>query len=252
MRSLALFLAAAILFGCTAQKSSTTAPAQRIPANFDYTPPSRASVGATNMTIALLRPTFVGQVRPEFYVPPFNDMATSMGSDFQELLTAKGFSIRGPFGSRDEMTFNEKTTSDFALEVHIIINPLYTIHYNPITNWGSLLNASASSVQYTTKVDVSLVGYLEVNAKSPQYGELLWKKKINLEPMAFSYTGKLKWNGQPTIADELKQDNEVYNAMSRQLEKFYTQALNLSWQQIDPEEMKTIAVQARKADKKGS
>jgi hypothetical protein len=31
-----------------------------------------------------------------------------------------------------------------------------------------------------------------------------------------------------TIADELKRDNEVYNAISQQLEKYYMQAMDLA------------------------
>jgi hypothetical protein len=41
----------------------------------------------------------------------------------------------------------------------------------------------------------------------------------------------------------------VYNTISAELEKFYQEALNLAWQQIDPSEMKTVAEQAKKADK---
>ncbi len=52
------------------------------------------------------------------------------------------------------------------------------------------------------------------------------------------------------MADELKQDNLVYNTVSRELEKYYLGALALCWQQIDPAEMRTISAQARKADRK--
>jgi len=53
------------------------------------------------------------------------------------------------------------------------------------------------------------------------------------------------------MAEELIKDNLVYNTLSRELEKFYLKALNVAWQQIDPAEMKTVAEQAKKADKKG-
>ena len=97
---------------------------------------------------------------------------------------------------------------------------------------------------------VTLAGTLVINAKSAQYGELIWKKNISLESSSFTYIGSLTWTGVPTMADELKQDNKVYNAISLELEKFYLKALGLAWQQIDPAEMKTVGEQAKKADKK--
>lgn len=97
---------------------------------------------------------------------------------------------------------------------------------------------------------VILGGNLVTIASSPQYGEKIWKKNIALDRQTFTYVGKLKWNGVPTMAEELNQDNEVYNIVSRELEKFYQQAMNLAWQQIESAEMKSVAEQAKKADKK--
>jgi hypothetical protein len=51
---------------------------------------------------------------------------------------------------------------------------------------------------------------LVINAKSSQYGELIWKKNIALDPSSFSYAGSLTWTEIPTMADELIKDNLVY------------------------------------------
>lgn len=256
MKLLRLLVSVTALFACTPLKqTATTTPAvQRIPAKFDFSPPSRAQVASTGITIAIVRPIFVGQ-NPEYYVPPFNDMAESMGNDFQEMLTAKGFTVRGPFGSRDEMIYNDKLNSSLVLEIGIDINPQYNRKYNVTskTNWGSLLDKSqpASTNSYRMTGEVTLAGNLVINAKSAQYGELIWKKNIALEPASFTYNGNLTWSGVPTMKDELQKDNQVYNAISRELEKFYGKALDVAWKQIDPQEMKTVADQAKKADKKG-
>jgi hypothetical protein len=244
-----------VLAACTSSKPTNTAlpPVQRIPARFDYSPPSRSQVASTGITIAIVRPTYVGK-NPEYYVAPFNEMAVSMGNDFEEMLTAKGFTVRGPFGSRDLMVYNDKVNSSFILEIGIDINPQYNRKYTSTTktNWGSLFNKneSAATTSYKMNGEITLAGNLVINAKSAQYGELIWKKNIALEPSSFTYAGYLTWNDVPTMAEELNQDNKVYNAVSQQLEKFYTQALGLAWQQIDPAEMKMVAEQAKQADKK--
>jgi hypothetical protein len=183
-------------------------------------------------------------------------MALSMGNDFEELLTAKGFTMRGPFGSRDEMVYNDKLNSNFILEVGIELNPQYNRKYTTSskTNWAGILNKNAQSSISTQKMsgEITLGGNLVINAKSAQYGELIWKKNIALETSSFTYTGSLVWDGLPTMAEELNKDNLVYNTLSNELEKFYAKALNLAWQQIDPAEMRAVADQAKKADKKGN
>ena len=112
-------------------------------------------------------------------VPPFNEMAVIMGNDFEEMLTAKGFTVRGPFGSRDEMVYNDKVNLSFVLEIGIDISPQYNRKYSPTTktNWGSILdkNAPASTTTYAMNGEVTLAGNLVINAKSAQYGELIWK-----------------------------------------------------------------------------
>jgi hypothetical protein len=232
--------------------SKTEPLVQRVPAKFDFSPPSRAQVASSNITIAIVKPTYVGK-NPEYFVPPFNEMALSMGNDFEELLTAKGFTVRGPFGSRDEMVYNDKLNSSFVLEISIELNPQYNRKYSTTSNidWiSSILGSLTYNSTNRMNGEITLSGNLVINAKSSQYGELIWKKNIALDASSFTYIGSLTWGSVPSMADELKQDNLVYNTLSMELENFYLKALNLAWQQIDPAEMKAIGEQAKKADMK--
>lgn len=240
---LIITIVASFFVGCFTPKA-TTAPIQRVPAKFDFSPPSRTNAGAANLVIALVKPRFVGD-NPEYYVPPFNEMASAMANDFEELLTAKGFTIRGPFGSRDEMVYNDKTNSSFALEINIDLNPQYkrSTTYDP--GLGVLIPAS-----YKTTGEIIIGGTLIITASSPQYGEKIWKKNIALDRATLTYVGTVKWNDVPSMADELKEDNQLYNTLTRELEKFYSKSLALAWQQIEVAEMKTVADQAKKADKR--
>jgi hypothetical protein len=239
------FLITLLIYSCTATKSATSPSQQKVLAKFDYSPQSRTAAGSANLIIALIKPRFIGD-NPEYFVPPFNEMASSMANDFEELLTAKGFTIRGPFGSRDEMVYNDKTASSFAFEVNIDLNPQYNRKYSYNPGLGVLVDPS-----YKMSGEIVIGGNLVITASSPQYGEKIWKKSIALNRSTFTYTGSVKWANMPSMADELKQDNEVYNLLARELEKFYTQAMNLAWQQIEAQEMKGVAEQAKRADKKG-
>jgi hypothetical protein len=196
------------------------------------------------MSIALVRPKFITE-NPEYYVQPFPEMASSMANDFEELLTAKGFTIRGPFASRDAMLYNDKQTCSFAFSVEIDLQPNYNRKYKYDPGLGSFVPAS-----YKMNGEITLGGNLVLTASSPQYGEKIWKKNIALDKSVFTYNSSMKWASIPSVADELKDDNDFYNTFARELEKFYDKALNLAWQQIDPAEMLTVAEQAKKADKK--
>src|SRR5690242_4186653 len=115
MKQILSLLTIIVLTGCgSVKQTATQPPIQRVPAKFDYSPPSRAQAASSGITIAIVKPTYVGK-NPEYFVPPFNEMAVSMGNDFEEMLTAKGFTMRGPFGSRDEMVYNDKLNSNFVL-----------------------------------------------------------------------------------------------------------------------------------------
>lgn len=232
-----------VISGCFSTKSATSSE-PKVPAKFDFSPPSRTQAGATAMTIALVRPVYITE-NPEYYVAPFPEMSSSMGNDFEEMLTAKGFKIRGPFKSRDEMVYNDKKSCDFAFIAEIDLQPNYNRKYKYYAGMGSIIPAS-----YNMTGEITLGGNLVLTASSPQYGEKIWKKNIALDKSTFTYSGTLKWSSVPSVADELKQDNAFYNLISRELEKFYDKAMQLAWQQIDADEMKTVAVQAKMADKR--
>src|SRR5688500_13967741 len=125
MKKTPLYFALSLLVCSCFTPKAPVANTSRNPVKFDFSPPSRTAAGATAMTIALISPIYIAQ-NPEYYVAPFNEMSTSMKNDFEEMLTAKGFKIRGPFRSRDEMVYNDKQSTDFAFIVEIDLNPTYS------------------------------------------------------------------------------------------------------------------------------
>jgi hypothetical protein len=243
MKVIRLLVLLLLLSGCFASKQATTEA--RRPAKFDFAPPSTTKVGETGITIALINPSYI-HANAEYLSEPFSTMASNMGTDFKELLTAKGFTLRGPYDSRGKMTFTDKTSSDFAIVISIDLQPTWARRYKYDAGMGVLIAPS-----YKMNGDGMLGGRLVISAESPRYGELLWTKSIDLDKSKFSYQGAIKWDAVPSIARELELDNVFYNNLCKELEKFYAQAMNLTWEQIDANEMRTIAAQAKKADSKG-
>jgi len=250
-----LILFALLLLNSCSSTRKITAEVPREQAKFDFVPPSQAGVASSKMTIAIVKPVFVSK-NPEYLVSPFPEMAVSMGNDFEELLTAKGFTIRGPFNSRDEMVYNEKVNSSFILEIQIDLHPEYTtdLTSHSKTTLANLLIASEplSYVSYSTKGTIAFGGNLILTALSPQYGEKIWKKSIALDKKTFPYVGTQTYYSSPDMASQLKNDNSIYSLVSKELQKFYNYSLDLVWKQIDPEEMKIVTKQAKEADSKGN
>jgi hypothetical protein len=250
--SLLIGVAVLIMTSCFSTKNLPPTVG-REQAKFDFVPPTTAAIGSANMTIVLIKPTFVSAFA-ENLCPPFPQMALNMGNDFEELLAAKGFTMRGPFASRDEMVYNDKVNSSFILEISIDLQPIYNTKLTSHSSTGlaNILLASQplATITFTTSGDITFGGNLVITALSPQYGEKIWKKNIALEKTTFSYVGTTIWDGNPNMARQLELDNTVYNKVSAELDKFYNKSLDLVWKQIEPEEMKTVTEQAKKADKK--
>src|SRR6266487_3183264 len=75
---------------------------ERYNPNFSYSPSQRDSVAATGLTIALLKPIFIDDDINKAGTP-WDEFSKAMANDVEELLTAKGYKVRGPFNSIDEM-----------------------------------------------------------------------------------------------------------------------------------------------------
>lgn len=253
---LLLLLTVVILHGCG---TSNLVPNDKIPRTlpaFVNAPKSNSSPGSLKMSIAIVKPVFVSK-DAEFMVSPFPEMATTMGHDFEEMLTAKGFTVKGPFDSRDNMVYTEKKTTDFILQIEIDLRLVSDSKYNFHSDFNPLLFILSLGMggwddYYTTEGIITLGGSLIITAMSPQYGEKLWKKQISLVNKTYKYTGNKKWISRPSTADQLQSDNKFYNLMVSELEEYYKTSLDVVWSQIDPEEMKIITKQAKEADGRNS
>jgi hypothetical protein len=229
---------------CSSSKNVTASSNVRMPAQFSYLPPSKSAIASTGLTISLIRPAFIN-LNAQNYVDPFPQMASSMANDFNQLLTAKGFRVQGPFQNIGAMTYTEQQNSDFCFKVDILTEPVVTAN-PPRLHTGFTIY---SPTYYLTSGQIYFAGKFHIEALSP-HGVLLWQKDILLDPVTVSYTGTTHWTMPPqSLGDQMNKDNGIYNLVTAQLEKYYSNALEMAWQQIDPAEMQIVAKQAKEADK---
>ena len=94
---------------------------------FNYTPASQAAPGSADVTFAVVgarlgvpAPQGMVQLPSQAPVPLFVDFASTMTKDFMEVLGARGFGVRGPFETYDEMIHPDKEGSHLILTAEVV------------------------------------------------------------------------------------------------------------------------------------
>ena len=225
------------------KKSKGIGVIERFNPKFSYSPPQRDSVASTGLTIALLTPIFINDEINKSG-SPWSDFAKAMANDVEELLTSKGFKVRGPFNTIDEMVYGDKQYSNFVIEIKIDLDIKNDRKFKTGLN---LLGGSSLSYK-VDKGDVTVNSSLILTAISCFTSEKLWKKNLDNKQQNFSYEGTIKWNGYPDVITEFKQDVSLYNPVCKSLEDVYKTSFETLYKQFDKNEMLNISKEAKKSD----
>ena len=118
--SFVVIIVYATMVSSSAKKKYVAKPAPitfKVP-NYEYAPPTQSSVGSTDLKILLLEPRFNEKFKYADY-RTFNDFSKFMAGDINESLTAKGYTVRGPFENYEGALYTDKIESDLMLNVQI-------------------------------------------------------------------------------------------------------------------------------------
>lgn len=145
---------------------------------FEYVPTEMAVPGSADVTFAVVDTQVnIGNSTAGTGGSLFNDFASSMTKDFMEILTARGFGVRGPFNTYDEMTFPDKKDSDLILTAKFEINP--DVSRVPLRidsdGAGFFLNPSVETV-------VSVKGRIDLILSESLTNEKMWTKSVPITP----------------------------------------------------------------------
>lgn len=219
-----------------AQKGGSSSDSKYAP-TFTYKPETRVQVANTGITIAII-PILLSKTNTEDVVSPLKPFSSALQSEIEVLLIAKGYKIKGPFKSRDEMVFSDKKQSDFTL----MISVNWDAKHN--RDWKKIFGPGGFKVR---NGDVTVQCDLDITAVSNFSGEKLWKKHLTLPQQHFTYEGSKDWDYKDVpFWTEYNGDKKLGNPMSRSLEDTYKQAMQLLWNQFDIDEMKSVVEEAKK------
>jgi hypothetical protein len=206
--------------------------------SFKFTPTAQpAAPGSANVSFALLKPTY-SSADPWTTVFPYSDFATNMSGDFQEVLSSRGFTVRGPFGTYDEMAFPDKKGSDLALQ------PTLELKLNTLDQGTAEKVNLLSANSLVTKYQVSFKGRVNLAIIEPLSKERMWFKTIDVQgpsPVVLSVE-----HAAGTVANAL----DVVNATAKDetfvkaIDQAYNSIVQATWTYLDPGEMQQVKKQA--------
>ena len=197
---------------------------------FDYAPPETMP-GSANLTFAVVGAEIVG-TKYGTPIPLFKTFASNMTKDFAEILTARGFSVKGPFQGYDIMTYSDKEGTDLILTAEVEFSSDTTqIRPSSIGRLSGLIIVSCH---------VNLVAYESLTRNR------LWTKSVAITPITVELISKKVYPNGASLATLLINENKFHNDVGHALEGQYTEVLNRIYGYIEPESMTAVGEAAKK------
>jgi len=208
--------------------------------NFDYTPPMVAGAKSTKIAFALISPSYA----PNFQytdVAPFSDFKKRMEADFEELIIARGYSIRGPFVSRDSMVYSDKEQSDLTLAIELDVN----INQTTPSPW--LIVHRSRQPQFAYQGTIVLSGKVNLTIAEATTGEKLWAKSISLPQQSVTVASERSYANINVVPVS---DPGIHNPLTVAMEQYYTTIMRTAWGHLEPIEIDNLKSQAKEIKKK--
>lgn len=200
-----------MLLGCTTTRQLS--PSKQT-FTFEYVPKQTNPAGSVGMSLAFVKP---------YYAVAFTSGGTelfkrfkdALGSDIEELIIAKGFTMKGPYTALDEMVYDDKKGVDIAIKIEIVpeftaVEGRWRQHYVPL-----------SGIAYSYSGKASLVGKINLTGVEPLTNQKIWSKSVsipNVENIDIQTSSRYT---EPLQGTQVLEDAGVYNALGKALEAQY-------------------------------
>jgi len=238
LASLVVMAYAALYIASSAPKATAPPPVPTIKApDYDYAPPEKAPAKSAQVVFLLVDPAYQEKFAYSNY-KIFSDFSKAMAADYNESLTAKGYSVRGPFEYYDQVVYNDKKESDLLLQVEID----FDINGSNV-NWSSFSEYVSGKGRYATyRTAYKYAGFFILSGKvnlvaaEPLTKEKLWAKSIPLKQKQV-YIAPVYNTLERSYNVGFSRDPGVINPMIEALQDYYKQVFNTSWNHLDPNEL---------------
>lgn len=236
-----------------------------------YTPkyqfdiPKAEVPGSAKVTIALIA---YAQQKSDNVTNEFNSRFVK---DLQNVLVARGYNVKGPFATEDELTYSDKKGSDFILTYGISFSSAFSnVQGAEKAKLSQLPEAEVNRIWDGTYTNVPLLGPMANYRGDAFYfsGELknsakinmtlveslskekLWTKSIDIssEPESFVTSSPHAlpegMDATTALAKTTFADTGMNNPALKAADKIYNNAFAAIWKHLDPEELREIKKQS--------
>ncbi|MBL7738916.1 MAG: hypothetical protein JNK14_06825 [Chitinophagaceae bacterium] len=239
MKQTSFFLLLCIVLGsCFAPKQASQT---KQTFTFDYTPKENSKAGSAGMVVAFVRPYYAEEFASTGSGELFKSFQDAIGNDVEELIIAKGFTMKGPYHSFDEMVFEDKKTTEMLIQIEIA--PRFTAQEGSWKTHISLLGPAYYTYSYSGKA--SLVGKINISGVEPLTNQKIWSKSVlipNVENISIETSNKYK---RPLDGFELVSDPGVYNVLGKALMQQYSGIMDKIVAHFNVDEFKTLKGQIK-------
>ncbi len=237
-----LSIAACVLFALLFIASATQNRVPQTPvkvATYDYTPPTTLLSKSSKVALLLLHPQYARNFKYSG-IDVFSTFSKSMVADFNELLIAKGYSVRGPYEIYDAVVYSDKKETDLMLEVEIDLNVNTT---NAL--WTSELMYGYPQSRYVYKLNGNIVlsGKVNLTASEPLTREKLWAKSIPLAQQDIGVASEATYDLPNNWELAFRKDPGIINPITNVLEGMYKSVFATAWGNLDPNELEPLKKQ---------
>ncbi|MHB9011448.1 MAG: hypothetical protein ACYC49_04395 [Ignavibacteriaceae bacterium] len=226
-----------LFYGCGGGLKVATTPL--IVPDFNFSPPSPVAPGSAGIKIAMLDPIYSGNFTYSNQ-SPFKQFRESMGNDFEQILTARGYIIKGPFDSYDLMTYSDKNDCQLGLEIEIDLNISQTSGgwtYVPLASYGYGITSGNYSTYSGT---LNLSGKITIAVFETFTQQKLLVKSVPVPQEDITVKAEASFAGYATAAGIPIEDPGVHNPIAISLAKFYKSTMKRGWDMLSPEELEHV------------
>nr|QIV52831.1 hypothetical protein [uncultured bacterium] len=234
MKRIVVFLGCVFMcFGCvTAQTSDYVPPAPYV-ANFEYSPPANETDKSVEVvfTVGKVEYKYAGKTA-WLSTSQFANFEDAINADLPEILSSKGFTVRGPFDAYDLIPYSDKKAIDLYLSPVVTSEVIVPGERRPLD-------------QLSVKVNIRIfLGLREIMTH-----ELMWSKTLNFVALDVPFTSVVQAfsseseNGK--IINVVFGYGKLEGVMAKEMEKQYPVVMGTIYTLIDPEEMAVIKNQTK-------
>jgi hypothetical protein len=210
---------------------------------FDYSPKTSSKSGSAGMVLAFAEPYYANSFASSS-IELFKSFKQSLGNDIEELIISKGFTMKGPYSSIDEMVFEDKKRTDIVIQIEII--PDFS---STEGEWKSNI-ALIGQPSYSYIGKTSLVGKINITGIEPLTNEKIWSKSVLIPKEENIMIQSSNKYSRPLVGSELYEDAGIYNAVGKALQNQYGGIMDKISAHFSPEEFISLKAQIKELKSK--